>query len=501
MVDLLQLDEATLANLDLDGAVDGSRPGNLFPSGVAWVASQQNPRLLRVVAAELARGYRLRPAEIVRVPKLDRTTRPAADIPQRDQLVYTALVSALRKEVPDAYVEFTGEGEDGHTYRDFEEYPLTVDGTTHVLEADAAAFYQFIDHDRLGYELIGLTGMAAEAEALVTALEGWMDRPRGLPQGPRASQPLADIYMSAAARSFARAGFAFSRFSDDFRIPVGSWADVRRAQMALEEAFYEIGLAVAPGKLRSPRIATYQRWLERANDPRITGASSRAALAAMEGEEYFSGGWEPGAASPEQVETAAAVLHEQMDELTVTVTTTRLVRRSLGILAAARSNEGLTFLSHLLSHYAHLTPAVSAYLAAILQGRTETAASRAVIRQLQPARTSWQVGWLMHTLSLASKPRDEVAEEATSRIFDDSLPWFARAAAARAAAVHGELPPLDDYFGVFERASDAARPDLVAAVVVADPTWKARFLTGIGTDPLLRDITEYGADVVRQWFS
>jgi len=155
MVEPLRLDESAIATLDLAGAVDGSRPGNLFPSGVAWVASQQNPKLLRVLAAELTHGYRLRPVEIVRVPKLDRTTRPAADVPQRDQLIYTALVAALRGEIPDDYVTFTGEGEDGRSYRDFERYPLTVEGTTHVLEADAAAFYQYIDHDQLAYELVG----------------------------------------------------------------------------------------------------------------------------------------------------------------------------------------------------------------------------------------------------------------------------------------------------------------------------------------------------------
>ncbi len=488
--------------LNLEAAVEGARPGNLFPSRVAWIACQQNPRLISVVVGELAHGYRLRPIEIVRVPKQDRTTRPAADMPQRDQLLYAALVAALRAEMPDGFVTFTGEGEEGQSYRDFEEFPLTVEGTSHVLEADAAAFYQYIDHERLAYELIGLTGMAQIAEVLVAALEGWMGAPRGLPQGPPSSQPLADIYIAPAVRALARAGFGASQFSDDFRVPVSNWAAVKRAQLALEEAFYDLGLSVAPGKLKTPRIETYRRWLDTANDPRVTGTASVAALEEMENEEYFAGEWEPGDVTDDQVANAVEVLAEQHAALHVTVTTTRLVRRSLGWLASARSPRALPLLPFLLTQYAHLTPAICSYLKAIVQSDNEAAGIDAIIQQLTDprSRTAWQVGWLLHALSLANTRRELVAEVARPRLFDESLPWFARSAAARATAVHGALPSLDAYFGVYERATEAARPDLVAAVVVAEPSWTSRFLSGIGTDPLLRDITDYAPEIVRQWF-
>lgn len=498
----IRLDADVLTALDLDAAVEVARPGNLFPSGVAGEASQSNPRLTRVIQAELALGYRLRPIEIVRVPKQDRTTRPAADMPQRDQLVYAALVAALRAEIPHEYVAFTGVGEDAQTYREFEEFPLTVEGTTHVLEVDVAAFYQYVNHERLAYELIGLTGMAAMAEALVTALEGWMDASHGLPQGPRPSQPLADIYISPAGRALGRAGFASSRFSDDFRVAVRDWASVRRAQITLEEALYDLGLVVAPGKLRTPRIGTYRAWLETVNDPRITGPASIEAMEEMEAEEYFSGEWEPKDVPQEQVASATEVLTEQLAALHVSVTTTRLVRRSLGLLASARSENAIPVLSSLLTQYAHLTPAICSYLKSLVNGAQETAGVNAILAELTSTRQRmpWQVGWLLHALALASDPRADVADVARPRIFDEALPWFARSAAALATSVHGALPTLDEYFGVYERASDAARPDLVAAVVVAEPTWKSRFVGGIGADPLLRDITDYDGEVVRGWF-
>ena len=293
-----------------------------------------------------------------------------------------------------------------------------------------------------------------------------------------------------------------SRFSDDFRVPVGNWAAVKRAQLALEEAFYDIGLSVAPGKLKTPRIETYRQWLETVNDPRVTGAASVAALAAMENEEYFAGEWEPADVTDEQVAGAAEVLAEQRTALHVTVTTTRLVRRSIGLLASARSPRAVPLLSFLLTQYAHLTPAVCSYLSSIVQSDNEAAGVDAVVEQLTGPRSrmAWQVGWLLHALSLANTPRVDIAEVALPRLFDESLPWFARSAAARATAVHGALPPLDRYFGVYERATDAARPDLVSAVIVAEPSWKSRFLSGIGTDPLLRDITEHAPEEVRQWF-
>lgn len=502
LIEPLRVGESDLAALDLNAAVDGARPGNLFPSGVAWVASQANPRLIRVLEAELSIGYRLRPIEIVRVPKQDRSTRPAADMPQRDQMVFAALVAALRKEIPAEYVTFTGEGEDAQSYHDFEEFPLGVPGTTHVLEADAAAFYQYIDHERLAYELIGLTGLAGLSEALATALEGWMNGPKGLPQGPRPSQPLADIYISPAARALSRAGFALSRFSDDFRIPVANWSAARRAQVTIEEAFYELGLVVAPGKLKTPKIATYRQWLETANDERATGDASRAALVAMENEEYFSGDWEAADVPAEQVTSATEVLAEQLATLHVSVTTTRLVRRSLGILASAHSPIALRSLAQLLSLFPHLTPAICAYLKSVVRSDHEVTAVDAVLRQLGAARppTGWQEGWLLHTLAMATTPRPDVAETAQHRMFDDALPWFARSAGALATSVHGSLPRLDEYFGLYERATDAARPDLVAAVVVAGPSWSERFLAGIGTDPLLRDITSFDSPSVRSWF-
>lgn len=501
MAEPIQIGDSVLEAWDLAQATVDARPGNLFPSQVAWNAVAGNARVADVLAALATAGYRADEPETVRVPKFDRTTRPGSDMATEDQVVYAAVVDAIRARIHEGYVTFTGSGEHEQSYGEFERYPLTEADARYVLEADASAFYQYIDHEVLAYELLGLTGWAEAAEAISRLLEAWAGGSRGLPQGPWPSYVLADVYISTVARSLLRAGIRFRRYSDDFRIVATTWSEVREAQLKLEEAFHAIGLVVAPGKLKTPKIETYRSYLERVDDPRLQSEESREAFAELETGEY-----EPPAAAPRAVtarerQRAETVLQEQLDALPITVLSTRLIRRALPKLGRGQSDIGIRLLPRLLARYPHLSPNIAAYLGLLMGTDLEDRAVGSVLSWLQGSayRFPWQVGWLLSALTRADSQHDEIAAFAGAAVYRDDVPWFARGQAALALAIHGSLPTPTEYVSVFERSPRATRADLAAAVVVGQPRWRRQFLDGVSADPVLEAVTQLDPDELQSW--
>jgi RNA-directed DNA polymerase len=497
----IQIGDSVLDAWDLAQATLDARPGNLFPSQVAWNAVAGNERVADVLAAVASAGYRPDRPETVRVPKFDRTTRPGADLAMEDQVIYAALVDAIRERIHEGYVTFTGSGEHEQSYEDFERYPLTEADARYVLEADASAFYQYIDHEILAYELIGLTGWAEATEAISRLLQGWTGTSKGLPQGPWPSYVLADVYISTVARSLLRAGFRFRRYSDDFRIVASTWTEVREAQLRLEEAFHAIGLVIAPRKLKTPKIDTYRGYLERADDPRLRSVASREAFAELEAGEYEPPSPAPKAVTAHETQRAEEVVQEQLETLPITVLSTRLIRRALPKLGRGRSTVGLRLLPRLLARYPHLTPNLASYLRLLMGTNLEDRAVRAVLTWLQgPSyRFPWQVGWLLSALTRAESQHADAADFAASVVYRDDVPWFARGQAALVIAIHGSLPTPTEFVSVFERSPRATRADLVAAVVIGQPRWRRLFLDGVAADPVLGPVADLDPDEYRTW--
>jgi len=308
----------------------GAFPGNLLPSGVGFHAARADQdRFSGAVLSLAARGFNVRPSEIVCVPKFDGSTRPATDMPVTDQLLYQASVMSLVTQLYPNLVTFTGSEINGD-YFEFEEYPLSQRRVRYVLIADAASFYEYVDHDRLAYELVGTTGDSDATESLIALLGATMNGSKGLPQGPAASASLSDIYISPVARSLSRAGYRFSRYTDDFRIVATDWTEARRAQVFLEEAMREIGLTIAPGKLTTPKIATYRAGVRRMNETReITPSLTRGA--------FVGGyGWEPidqVPVSDEEVAAAVIALRDLSAQKRIDAVATRRMRWAVARLA------------------------------------------------------------------------------------------------------------------------------------------------------------------------
>jgi hypothetical protein len=349
--------ESVQNDWNLQAVAAATHAGNLLPSRVAWLALQTTvPEITQALAANVSVGYRPRTAEVVQVPKLDRTTRPAIDLPVDDQVIYAALIALLQQGIREGLVQYTGQEQ---TYEAFEQFPLTADGAQYVLDVDAAGFYQYVDHEKLAYELIGLTGRADAVEPLVRLLEVWLAERRGLPQGPPPSYVLADVYISPVARALDRAGFDFRRYSDDFRVVGRTWGEVKRAQELLEASFYGLGLVVAAKKLRTLKIETYRQQLDRLATVVDAGQAIRDAVDELEAEDYVPAIGTRRAVTAEQVVRAKAVFALEIAALRVDLSSTRLIRKALPVLGSAADPEPLESLRPLLTRYPHLTPNMS----------------------------------------------------------------------------------------------------------------------------------------------
>jgi hypothetical protein len=480
---------------ELGAALAEADPGNLLPSGIGLNAARADEDLFSPVVAALAlRGVEVRPAQIIRVPKVDRSTRPAADVPALDQIIYTAAVNRLKAELYPGLVTFTGAETDGG-YVDFAEFPLQQTDVKYVLIADAASFYEYVDHERLAYELIGATGDSALTESLLSMLDAWMTTPRGLPQGPGASAILADVYISPVGRALARAGFRFRRYSDDFRVLASSWTEAKEAQLALEQAMREVGLAVAPGKLLTPTMESYRRQIEAIRQEReILPDLQVGTVGEYSDEEVL-------AVSDEEVARAQAIFETLLTEKRVGVQTTRSLRWALPRLAYAGSLGGLQNLGWILRRYPHITPSLTSYFRVLIEGGHEEPATIALVDwfQTKPFTYPWQLGWLMHATCYWQQARRRIGRIARGVLSDGSMPWFVRGQAALSTAVHGELPNQREFVGAFELAPEATKPDMVAAVLIGNPSWRESFLEGVSGNPILRATGKLDPQAYREW--
>jgi hypothetical protein len=485
MIDPIEL-PGIINQARLEAGLALTKPGNLFPSNVARTAVTNSATVLQVLEASLATGYRPRRIELVQAPKWDTTTRPAADMAIDDQIVYTSLVEYLKDKIHPGLVTFTGIDGEGQTYREFEEYPITIDDAQYVLEADAASFYEYVDHERLAAELLGLTGEAAATNALLGLLEAWLGFQQGLPQGPSASGSLADIYIAPVSRALLRAGFRHSRFSDDFRVVARTWDEVRQGQLLLESAMRERGLVIAAGKRRTPGIARYKELFE---------------LLEQAEEEYTGDAEAEGSLSEDEIASEIELLQQCLNDTEVTIEWTRRMRRSFTKLAGSESGAALPYIPRFLNRYPHITQTFASYLTDLMEGPDEAAALKATMPWLLSSgfRYPWQIGWILHAVSFAENRDGTLGEWAAPVIFNDSYPWFVRGQAAITLAVHGRLPSQESYFNVYEAAPAATKPDLIGAIIIGSPRWRNEFLTGVRTEPLFEAASHLDGGAYRDW--
>ena len=527
---ILNAVSAVLQGADLEAALLRAGPTNdmLPPRADDRVAGRIGARFTAALSDQLGKGdYRPSRGSAVFVPKTRFATRPAMLLTLQDRIVFEAIVEPMRPKI-EKYLVSTevalwprGLTTD-KKWHEFEESPL-AQGGGYVVLTDVAGFYESIQHDRLGAELVKAGVRRADVDALEVFLRDVMGERRGLPQGIATSDALATLYLADADHSIRRTDLPYVRHGDDMRISVPTWHQAREALHTVEAALRRAGLLMNASKVRVLKLSTYRDHLADLEKTR-SGFTARLAkareeavrngefsdvielmqAAGMSEDMQWGFGYhgeididEVIAAlrdhiAPSVTEVIEEIFRDAMKHrpdkdggLSRDVWHARLVW-SLRRLAAARSTAAIAHAADLLMIYPEETQNVCNYLLAVVDGHPAEVVN-AVEFPLRNAGfiLGWQYGWLYRVLSRAPLHVSPSILDAALGQMRTEGDWLARIEAARLAARRGVISGSDANL-LLANAPEAFRTDIIAIAAgdVGEAAWVQAFLDGARQDAL-----------------
>lgn len=495
----MQLSAAALAQLKLAEAVAAAAParGEFFPSRLEAVAAEHDvTRVVEHLEAMLLDGLALGRREVVWVPRRGVGSRPVPDAAFVTRVVMTALSNRLADHLTplqDAVGLRSLDVQEEGSRRDFEQQVLDDSQAVWVALSDVASFYEYVDHEALRREILEWTSDVSLADATRDLLAEIMARQFGLPQGPRASDLWADLYLNFVDRRLVRLGIRGYRFNDDFLIPVASRDDGERALVLLDSTLRERGLALNHAKGRLVDRDTFAEWVQS-----LQNRIEEAAFAAAGGPFYefdperFAGVELREGDSDLAREVFEGAL-EKSDGEDPYFVRDRLLQKALPVLAKAHDRVVLERLPELVSEWAAHARAVSLYLRSAIGSEIESemvaaVASQAMRRDIAP----WVRGWLLDPLARCDSALPEPLPEWLAHwLSNPAEPWFVRGRAALVLAQRQRLPDQETLGSIFDEAPPQTQADLLAAVLLEEPDWADSARTGwVGPSPLLRSVVE-----------
>lgn len=484
------LSRRTAGRLRLQTALEAEleEPSSLLPSRVIERALKENAEeAAAFIDARIVTGP-FASAEVVVAAKSSRGFRPvhALDIEQR--VLYRSLVDLLAPQI--RYPDRSDE-----VHERFTRAPLSVGSATHIVRADVASFYQYVDHRLLESEIVSQTGDAQAAASISSLLLSIMGRDFGLPQNNGASHALADTYIDTVERQLIRYGQSVWRYNDDFAMATEDLKHARKALEDLERSLRAVGLTPNDEKSTIHRREAYQAWVDRPSQLRTNISDSLAvdldAWILQPASDYEEGGKEDdeqdvGTDDDEELAQAIAVEHEgqvagavrtlaqwldyiqsdnSSDPLERYIYRT-LARDAIRVLRRRLSSEGLEYCEPLLAFEPQLTHTVCRYLArvALVDAGPLTLLAE-LVSDAQTHFSTWQKLWLLEPILWSSSISADLTDWVTS-ILDEHASALLLARAALVLATHGEIK-AERVALLFDNSTSAAKPDLVVAMVRA----------------------------------
>lgn len=363
------------------------------------------------VERQLVRGLTWPRAEVVDVRKPDHGVRPIALMAPDVRMVYRAFASALVPSVErpdrtaDRYAEFVMKPIRNAYVHQVGLRRMGDTRYSHVLIADLASFYQYIDHAILRDELDIAGKDIGLVDGVIQFLHEVEGRGFGLPQRSEPSDWLSEYYAARVERSLVRDGFDVWRYADDFRVGCKTYAEALNAIEALSRSAREVGLVLNEKKSSTPMFLTYL-----GNNADVAVVDASAEINPVDVEAAVTSDYLP-EDDVQAVDEAQSVLgslwdpqadrqsrDDSWDVRELEAERHRAVRRALNTLTKFSNPAGVTALLSLMAYQPAMTHQVIRYAEAVAPVATSEVGDvldRAISRI---SMTDWQRAWLAYGL-------------------------------------------------------------------------------------------------------
>lgn len=358
------------------------------------------------VTVRLASGARNAPATLVNTRKAGQGVRPVPVVGIGERIAYRALTNLVLRQVPPP-------ARSAEDYRAFVSGPISYsfqgEGPVHrigdarlgyVAETDIAAFYQYVDHDRLRQELELQTARVTESELVISLLGEIQGTAFGLPQLLDPSDGLSEVYIRIMERDVARQGLLIWRYNDDFRVGTDSYDGAQNAIERMSDAARGIGLVLSEHKTHISKFITYllRHMSDAVDDDDAQIDPSKADIWITD---Y------PDIEDEVAIEVALEALKRielqpkapgRIDLKNIRTEDLRALRQAVNVLANREDPSALPFLVRLFLFAAPLAPRLGDYMVKVSATHSSTISTiwDELTQQHDRSLSDWQRIWLVY---------------------------------------------------------------------------------------------------------
>jgi hypothetical protein len=261
--------EAIMNRLEISKALQKelqTRRNLLPPEPWEEIARSNTQAFTSWISSRMQSGAKNQPGVVVHARKPNWGYRPVPIVGATERVAYRALTDyildgiTIRTRSTQEYISFiSGPITEGL----FSQGPVATIGNAkyeYVAETDIAAYYQYIDHEKLRQELHLQTSKFDEVDILIELLGEIQGATFGLPQLLDSSDDLSEVYLDILERDLIRRGFDIWRYNDDIKIGAKNFAQAIDSIATTNASAKDLGLVLNEEKTKVVKFINYLFW-------------------------------------------------------------------------------------------------------------------------------------------------------------------------------------------------------------------------------------------------